>query len=60
MHTIVFMVGEITFLTYSVNNINEHILTLNMTEYIANTANMPGTEENSARFSSGKKKVHFL
>lgn len=31
-----------------------------MMEYVANTANMPGTEENSARFSSGKKKVHFL
>lgn len=31
-----------------------------MMEYIANMANTPGTDENSARFFSGKQKAHFL
>lgn len=50
------MVGEITFLTYSINNVNKCTLTLDMMEYIANMVNTPGKEENSARFFQGRRK----
>lgn len=48
-----FMVGEITFLTYSINNLNKCTLTLDIMEYIANIANTPETEENPASFFWG-------
>lgn len=50
------MVGEITFLTHSVNNVNKRTLTLDMMQYIANMANTPGTEENSANVFQGRRK----
>lgn len=54
------MVGEITFLTYSINNVNKCTLTLDMMEYLANMANTPGTEENSARFFFREEESTYL
>lgn len=54
------MVEEITFLIYSINKVNKCILTSDMTEYIANIANMLGTEENQTSFFQRRRKVHFL